>query len=160
MSLARPHAIWWTAGANPYEVSKATIQCRMLSGRYRTLLLTSKWTESGESSCPATSCSQTDETLEHILLNCPEYTKTRMNLVEKFKSAKNEEVCKLALFALKQPPAFLMQFLLDASVLPVTRNLILNVGEEVLFPLFSLTRTWCYALHRERLNMLRKRKRK
>ena len=34
MSLARPHAIWWTAGGNPYEVSKAVIQYRMLSGRY------------------------------------------------------------------------------------------------------------------------------
>ena len=42
MSLARPHPIWWTAGSNPYEVSKAVIQCRMLSGRYRTRLLTSK----------------------------------------------------------------------------------------------------------------------
>ena len=160
MSLARPHAIWWTAGANPYEVSKAVIQCRMLSGRYRTLLLTSNWTESSESCCPAPSCSQTEESLEHILLDCPEYAQTRINLVEKIKTAKNEEACKLAMFALKQPPAFLMQFLLDASALPVTMNLVSNVGEELLFSVFSLTRTWCYALHRERRNLLRRLKTK
>ena len=43
MSLAKPHPIWWTAGSNPYEVAKALIQCRMLSGRYRTCQLTSHW---------------------------------------------------------------------------------------------------------------------
>ena len=158
MSLARTHAIWWTAEANPYEVSKAVIQCKMLSGRYRTLLLTSNWTESGESCCQAPSCSQTEESLEHILLDCPEYANTRLNIVEKFKSAKNEEIRKLALFALQQPPTFLMQFLLDASALPITRNLISTVGEQILLPLFSLTRTWCYALHRERLALLRRNK--
>ena len=160
MSLARPHAIWWTAGANPYKVSKAVIQCRMLSGRYRTLLLTSNWSVSGESCCRAPSCSQTEESLEHILLDCPAYADIRLNLVEKFKTVRNNELRKLAMFALQQPPAFFMQFLLDASALPVTINLVSRVGEEVLFPLFSLTRTWCYALHRERLNLLRRQKTK
>ena len=58
MSLTRPHPIWWTAGANPYEVAKAVIQCRMLSGRYRTLLLMSNWSDCAESTCPASSCSE------------------------------------------------------------------------------------------------------
>ena len=89
MSLARPHAIWWTAGANSYEVSKAVIQCRMLSGRYRTLLLTSNWSVSGESCCRAPSCSQTEESLEHILLDCPAYADVRLNLVDKFKTLRN-----------------------------------------------------------------------
>ena len=162
MSLARPHAIWWTAGANPYEVSKAVIQCRMLSGRYRTLLLTSNWTESGESCCPAPACSQnqTEESLQHILLDCPQYADTRLSLVNKIQAVKNEEVRKLAMFALKQDPAFLMQFLLDASTIPATIALTAKVGEEVLFPLFSLTRTWCYALHRKRLDLLRSQKKR
>ena len=38
-SLSSPHPIFWTAGPNPYEVSKAIVQGRMLSGRYRTELL-------------------------------------------------------------------------------------------------------------------------
>ena len=36
MSLKFPHPIWSTAGTNPYEINKAIIQARMLSGRYRT----------------------------------------------------------------------------------------------------------------------------
>ena len=149
------HTIWWTAGANPYEVSKAVIQCRMLSGRYRTRLLTGKWSESGNRCCPATSCLQVEESLEHILLECPAYAHTRNNLEQKFKDVKNEELRKLAKFALEQPPAFLMQFLLDATGLPATRMLVSKLGEDVLFPLFNLTRTWCYAVHRDRLNLLR-----
>ena len=34
-SLSKPHPVWLTAGENPYEVEKACIQARMLSGRYR-----------------------------------------------------------------------------------------------------------------------------
>ena len=42
MSLASPHPLWLTAGS-PFEVSKAVIIARMLSGRYRTDKLMSKW---------------------------------------------------------------------------------------------------------------------
>ena len=94
------------------------------------------------------------------MLECPAYADICLNRVEKFKAVRNYELRKLAMFALQQPPAFFMQFLLDASALPVTINLVSKVGEEVLFPLFSLTRTWCYALHRERLNLLRRQKTK
>ena len=36
MSLQKTHPIWSTCGSNSYEVCKAIIQARMLSGRYRT----------------------------------------------------------------------------------------------------------------------------
>ena len=72
LSLSKPHPIWWTAGENPYEVSKAVVQCKMLSGRYCTLLLTSNWSDSRCSSCPAPHCNLT-ETLEHVLLQCTAY---------------------------------------------------------------------------------------
>ena len=39
MSLSQPHPIWTSAGSSPYEVRKATVQARMLSGRYRTCVL-------------------------------------------------------------------------------------------------------------------------
>ena len=35
MSLNESHLLWTTCAINPYEVQKAVIQCRMLSGRYR-----------------------------------------------------------------------------------------------------------------------------
>ena len=45
MSLSSPHPIWLTAGS-PFEVSKAVIMARMLSGRYRTDKLMSRWSTS------------------------------------------------------------------------------------------------------------------
>ena len=110
MSLARPHAIWWTAGANPHEVSKAVMQCKMLNDRYRTRMLTSNWSESGDGCCRVSSCEcvQVKESLEHIFLECPAYAHTRTNLEQKFESVKNEELSKLAEFALEQTTAFLM----------------------------------------------------
>ena len=84
------------------------------------------------------------------MLECPAYAHTRNNLEQKFKAVKTEELSKLAKFALEQPPAFLMQFLLDATGLPVTHMLVSKLGRDVLFHLFNLTRTWCY-----RLNLLR-----
>ena len=34
--LTNPHPIWAAAASKPYEINKATILCRMISGRYRT----------------------------------------------------------------------------------------------------------------------------
>ena len=45
ISLSTPHPIWTTAGS-PFEVSKAVITTRMLSGRYRTDKLMSNWSNS------------------------------------------------------------------------------------------------------------------
>ena len=45
MSLSTPHPIWTTAGS-PFEVSKAVVSARMLSGRYRTDRLARHWSNS------------------------------------------------------------------------------------------------------------------
>ena len=84
MSLTRPHPIWWSAGCNPFEISKAVNQSRMLSGRYRTRQLTSNWS-AVSSCCPSSSCITEVETLEHILLYCPEYELSRSHVVAKQK---------------------------------------------------------------------------
>ena len=154
MSLAKPHPIWWTAGSNPYEVSKALIQCRMLSGRYRTYQLTSHWLDSQSSQCPAPICQSSCETVEHILLHCPAYSLTRVNLLEKFKSAQNHSIQLLVTTALTKPDSYMLQFLLDASVLPETQSLIRRFGDSILYQIFSLTRSWCYSIHRERLKQI------
>ena len=75
---------------------------------------------------------------------------------EKFKCLKNAELRELALSSLAGSPSFLVQFLLDATVLHRTQLLITNLGEDILFPLFHLTRTWCYVVHRERMKNLKK----
>ena len=42
-SLVYPHPTLSTTGSNPHEVSKAVIQCKMKSGRYRTAALSRHW---------------------------------------------------------------------------------------------------------------------
>ena len=155
MSLARPHAIWWTAGGNPYEVSKAIVQCKMLSGRYRTCKLSSKWSQSGDSSCPSPGCQHIPETLDHLLLQCPAYVHARAGVVRKWKSVACPAIADLVCQALAKPSSYLLQFLLDASVLPEVISLIQSQGEDILNQLFSLTRTWCYSIHRSRINLLK-----
>ena len=73
-------------------------------------------------------CEAEAETLEPLLLICPVYANTRAGLVQKWKSVQNPAVSVLAKTTLTRPPPYLMQFLLDATVL-------------------SLTRTWCYSIH-------------
>ena len=50
-SLSSPHPLWTTAGSSPYEVKKAVVQARMLSGRYRTEMLRRHWSENKEGHC-------------------------------------------------------------------------------------------------------------
>ena len=76
-SLLYPHPILWTAGANPYEVSKALIQCKMLSGRYRSEVVARHWSNNPNGFCFAPTCAQVPESLEHILLYCPSYQSSR-----------------------------------------------------------------------------------
>ena len=57
MSLIRPHPIWTTCGSNPYEVNKAVIQARMLSGRYITDKLACHWTRNTTGTCQLEGCS-------------------------------------------------------------------------------------------------------
>ena len=76
-------------------------------------------------------------------------------MVKKWRSADNPVVAKLAEDALDIfPPAYLMQFILDPSVLPQVRLAAQMSGIDILNGTLSLARTWCYTMHRERLKLL------
>ena len=81
-SLTRPHPIWLAAGSSGYEVNKATILARMISGRYRTEKLSRFWTDNKSGYCLATSCDQVVGDLQHLLLHCPGLGIARNNLLE------------------------------------------------------------------------------
>ena len=153
-SLAAPHPIYLTAGSNPYEVAKAVVQGRMLSGRYRTEQMARHWSSNKEGYCKGTMCSQICETLEHILLWCPSYSSTRVKLVSLWHSTAIPLVSSLVTSILNGPSLSIMQFLLDASSHPQVIRLTQNFGSEVLKTIFHLTRTWCYAVHRHRAILL------
>ena len=158
MSLSKPHPIWWTAGSSPDQIAMATIQARMISGRFRTAALCSHWSSNSNGNCQLSdSCSNTSEDISHILAHCVALQPTRQklysytsnycmnvspvtkNIVEQFCTQSSQTFC---------------QFLLDCSVLPVVIRAVQEEGNEVLCRLFTLTRTWVYTLHKERLKKL------
>ena len=82
MSLMKPHPIWSTAGSSPAQVTMATVQAQMLSGRYRTQHLCSFWSLHTSEFCHfAQSCTNTPETIYHILRNCEALQPAREKLL-------------------------------------------------------------------------------
>ena len=132
MSLSTPHPVWATAGSNPYEISKAIQQARFISGRYRTQLLAKHWSSNTEGFCLASSCFEQEETVEHILLHCKAYTEHKKGLYSLWLSAKNLAVRALMLKAFSSEAGYLLQFILDCSVLPEVIAAVQANGKEVL----------------------------
>ena len=157
MSLTIPHPIWSSAKSNPYQMSKALVQARMLSGRYRTEYLCRHWSMR-DGTCLASSCAglQQPETIEHILLFCPSYANTRsshFNLWRTFQE-KNPFLSPIISKALTYQSPFRCQFILDSTVLPDVISLSQIHGQAATDKLLYMSRTFCYAIHRERLRNL------
>ena len=152
--LLHPHPVLWTAGSNPYEVSKAVVQCKMLSGRYRSELLSKNWSSNTRGFCLAPTCTEVEETLEHILLSCPSYQVTRERLLKLWQSAPVPAVAQVVDSVLIGGKDDLLQFLLDPSTNPSIIKLTQDFCPEPLKVTFHLTRTWCFALHKSRAKLL------
>ena len=157
MSLTKPHPIWTTSGCSPSKVAMATIQARMISGRYRTEQLCSHWSRNKTGSCLLSStCSSTVEDLTHILSCCHALQPTRVKLMsftlqycEEFPTIK-----KLTLSLCTPSNPVFCQFLLDCSCIPSVIAAVQNQGSDLLNHLFHITRTWVYTLHKERMKLL------
>ena len=157
-SLSSPHPLWTTAGSSPYEIQKATVQARMLSGRYRTEKLRRHWSSNSEGFCLLPSCSEQTDDLPHILLACPSLQEARDrvrllwtdHLTDK---PHIDHVVKMYTITQCDPDNH-TQFLLDASVLPEVISCTQDHGQSVLDTLFYLTRTFCYSIHTCRLKLL------
>ena len=158
MSLTTPHPMVTSAGSSPYEVTKAGVQALFLSGRYRTEKLCRFWSNNHNGYCLGPQCSESKvvEDEEHILLHCKSLAATRNTLSEfTIHYAKLHPTISKTLLTLTNPnhPQF-TQFLIDCSVIPEVIALAQLYGRMVLFPLFKISRTWCYSLHRDRLKFL------
>ena len=151
MSLSSPHPLWTTA-KSPFEVRKAVITARMLSGRYRTDRLMRHWSRSNpEGLCRLPGCYGEDGTLPHILLHCPALAETRANGISLWSSFLVSRPWLLPVIAHHTlgTDALFLQFLLDPSVLPMvitsTRS-----HPDVLKCCFFLSRTWNFSIHLKR----------
>ena len=82
MSLSRPHPLFQTCGNNSYELSKAVVQCRMLSGRYKTDRLVRHFNQGSDGNCSL--CSENEQgDIAHILTQCTSLAELRRHLCSK-----------------------------------------------------------------------------
>ena len=153
-SLTKPHPMLWTPGPNPFEVSKALVQCKMLSGRYRTEALASHWSQNKLGYCLNKTCSEVSEDLQHILIECPSYQASRDSVMQLWLQCTHPLLLPILVSILEGSPFDLLQFILDASVHPEIITLKQNYGDVILKIVFHLTRTWCFVLHKERAKVL------
>ena len=81
MSLRKPHPLFLSA-KSPFEVKKAVVVARMLSGRYRTDHLVRHWSKTNPTGlCRLPGCTgDMIGDLQHILLYCPALKDTRLHL--------------------------------------------------------------------------------
>ena len=158
MSLTKPHKIWTTAGPKPYEVAKARIQLRFLGSQYPSAKHSLHWTPEN----PLGLCSFPDcqgkcivESSEHILLSCPAYTTTRAKLICLCLRIKNPISHSLVTnIVLSNSNSKIMQFLLDCTPIPEVIDSAQRFGDIIYNDLFYISRTWCFAIHRERMKRL------
>ena len=115
---------------------------------------------SGHSWAPACfrlslSCN-TIEDITHILKTCSALDKTRDKLITftKFYCQDKPDIHDLIHTHCSPDRDSFCQFILDCSVLPDVINAVQINGQEILNQLFTLTRIWCYSLHRDRLKLL------
>ena len=138
------------------KIAMATVQARMLSGRYRTELLCSHWSNNKSGKCLISeNCLDMIEDLEHILISCDALHQTRLKLSDYTNNLQCKDSIKIILDKYCNPssPNF-CQFILDCSGLPEVITAVQKEGTIIHEILFDITRTWVYTLHKQRLKLL------
>ena len=156
MSLSKTHPIWTSAGVSPFEVEKATVQMRMLSGRYRTCWLRRHWSGDQTGSCQIPGCSNTPGTLLHIATaQCPSLAAARAKAIKSWTDFLFVIHLLLPLINNIGLNENFLSFLVDPTTYPGAISLAQeNKDIDVMGKLCYLTRTWLFLMHKERLTLL------
>ena len=156
-SLISPHPLLTTPGSNPYEVCKSVIQCKMKSGRYKTSLLSRHWSPSNPNGyCSAPLCIDTPESLEHLLVHRRYYSPTRSILSDLWTRSLSSVLTPFLIDILQAAPSNLVSFLLDPTGHHHVIHLSQVHGQGIINTVCHLTRSWCYAIHKERQKLFKK----
>ena len=157
MSLSTPHPIWTSARSSPYEIRKATVQARMLSGRYRTCWLRRHWSGDSSGTCKIPGCVGVPGTLQHLATGeCHGLSNAYIRATSLWSTFLKKTPVLLPIikhYSLGQPSTFL-SFLLDPTTLPPVIALSQKHGPEINDQLCYLTRTWLFFMHKERLKLM------
>ena len=137
----------------------ATVQASLLSGRYRCGSLLRHWTPSQENGCCKLSplCLRVLEDVPHIIRWCPSLVNVRRGLIDytfRYSSTLPLELMSLLRRKCNPDSSTFVDFILDCSTDPDVIRICQELSPEVLDHSFTVTRTWAYILHRERLKML------
>ena len=156
MSLTTPHPLWTTSGSNPFEINKSIIVARLLSGRYRSDYLTRHWSKTNKDGscvlCPGMGFSGT---IEHMLVDCDALTDKRNDLLLFWQqqTEENPHLQKLVSAMQSSSSRDFVQFVLDPSVVLAVLDGC-QLEHYTLSDVFSLTRTFCYGIHRRRQQLI------
>ena len=155
---AGPHPVWWTCGSSSSAVRAATVQAKMMSGRYRSCWLRRHW--SGESgACRLPGCGQVPGDVAHLLsAECPAlqpYLATTLTHILAMLSP-NKDLLSLFVNAVSDNDReSAVSYILDPSTSPRVIALVQQCGQgPVLEPLFRMSRAWIWSAHRARMRLL------
>ena len=160
MSLSITHPLFSTCAGSPYEVSKAKLQARYLSGRARVESLTRHWNPSNkEGLCPlCRDVTPSLGTMEHIFLSggCPALIDARLCMLSFIQAymVPRQYLLPLMKSCWGVSDSLTMQLLLDCSVIPEVIQATQEASNPVMSDLFYLTRTYIFKLHRTRQRLL------
>ena len=157
MSLTQSHSLFFYAGHSPFNVAKASVQAIMLSGRYRCGSLTRYWDKSDGVCRLSPHCNELED-LTHILRGCFALRSMRNRLLTFTQYYSRGLPLKLKMLIEQyfnpEHPDF-PSFFLDCSHYPSVISLSQELGKgDVLSHPHHLSRTWVFALHRERHRLL------
>ena len=150
-SLTKAHYIWTSAASNPFECSKSTVLAKMVSGRFRTEMLSRHWSANKAGYCRAPSCQKMPGTLEHLLVVCPDLDPVRERL---FTMWLERTVMFPALHStirdvLGSDENIKVQFILEPLAFPLLSNCLKFYGQRFIDQLSYSTRTFVFYIDRE-----------
>lgn len=157
-SIISPHPLWSTAGSNCFEVNKATILAKMISGRYRTENLCRFWSDNRNGYCLAGTCNQVVGDLEHLLVLCPalQHARDGLRLMWLARTENIPQLHGLVCHVLASSVSTQVQFILDPMAFPEIVSLAQVHGSPLLELVFFMTRTYAYSIHRQKMILIGK----
>ena len=125
----------------------------MVSGRYKTEMLCRFWTTNRSGACLAETCENVPGTLEHLLIECPaiEHTRHRLRSLWCLKTINCPPLHRLILEILGSSPEHQVKFILNSTAFPELIKLVQAYGQELQNTVLYLTRTYAFAIHRQKM---------
>ena len=152
-----PHPVWWTCGSSPSAVHAATIQAKMIFGRYRSCWLR-RHQAGGTGACKLPGCGKIPGDVAHLISDeCaslqPQLSSTLVNILDFLSPYPQLQLSLVS--GLNGDRESITRFILDPSTDPTVMVLCKTYGKtEALNLIFRASCSRIWAAHRTRLRLL------